>query len=102
MYKVTRLTGWQSARQIADGCESGWIKAAQLGRGPPYHRPDGLGPEIPTDVWLNPRRLDRRILELDPNTDNRLPLAKSEQAYYAMGIIGVEEDMARLVLKDKG
>ncbi|KAI0406125.1 hypothetical protein F4802DRAFT_117727 [Xylaria palmicola] len=33
---IARLTGWQSAHQIADGCESAWVKAASLGRGPPY------------------------------------------------------------------
>merc|ERR1712224_551488 len=25
MHEITRLTGWQSARHIAGGCESGWI-----------------------------------------------------------------------------
>lgn len=102
MYKVTRLTGWLSARQIADGCESGWIKAAQLGRGPPYTRPEDLGPEIPICVWQNPRRIDRKIQELDSGPDNRVTLAKSEQTYYAIGLLGVETDLNLLELRDRG
>ncbi|KAI0478787.1 hypothetical protein GGR56DRAFT_689771 [Xylariaceae sp. FL0804] len=37
MHDTARLTGWQSAHQIADGCQSAWAKAAQYGRGPPWH-----------------------------------------------------------------
>jgi hypothetical protein len=86
---IARLTGWQSAHQIADGCESAWSKAAQLGRGPPYKPPAAaedeedakdvrsrhgakkrqvtpdVAPPGMSWVWGNPRRLDRRILEED-------------------------------------
>jgi hypothetical protein len=34
--KLGRLTGWQSADIIANGCEFGWIRRAEAGRGPPY------------------------------------------------------------------
>ncbi|KAH7328181.1 hypothetical protein B0I35DRAFT_10834 [Stachybotrys elegans] len=100
MHEISRLTGWQSAKQIADGCESGWIKAAQLGRGPPYIRATGFT-NVPTSVWNNPRRIDRKIHELDHGDDKRLVLAKSERAHYALGILGVEHDLEVLDLEDE-
>lgn len=102
MHDISRLTGWQSAKQIADGCESGWIKAAQLGRGPPYQRSPYIGSEVPISVWQNPRRIDRKINGLREGGDQRIVLAKSEQAYYALGLLGVEHDLEVLELKDDG
>lgn len=105
MHDISRLTGWQSARQIADGCESAWTKAAQAGRGPPYRSPEGLFPAEPSSVWVNPRRLDRAIREhnglgVSGQAEQRLVLHKSEQAHYALGILGVEQDLERLDLQD--
>ncbi|KAI1133764.1 hypothetical protein F5Y10DRAFT_4789 [Nemania abortiva] len=140
---IARLTGWQSAHQIADGCESAWSKAAQLGRGPPYKpAPDveaeaedakevrdrhearkRQAPRPPPDVappgmswvWGNPRRLDRRILEEDgamggsgsggdgmstgaDGNNKKIVLAKGEKAFYAMGLLTVEQDLEKLDL----
>ncbi|KAK1755753.1 fungal transcriptional regulatory-like protein [Echria macrotheca] len=96
LHHISRLTGWQSARQISDGCESAWIKAAQLGRGPPYESPPDLGPLYPDSIWQNPRRIDRRIQDLEAN--GRLVLARTEQAHYALGLLSVEQDLDRLDL----
>ncbi|KAL2159849.1 hypothetical protein VTH06DRAFT_1982 [Thermothelomyces fergusii] len=96
---IARLTGWQSARQIADGCETGWERAAEMGRGPPYHSPPELGPLFPDSVWNRPRRIDRRIQELGAG-ENRLVLAKSEQAHYALGLLSVERDLDALDIGD--
>jgi hypothetical protein len=52
-------------------------------------------------VWNRPRRIDRRIQELEAG-DNRLVLAKSEQAHYALGLLGVEEDLDALEIEDEG
>ncbi|KAM5348079.1 hypothetical protein ACJ41O_007903 [Fusarium nematophilum] len=98
---IARLTGWQSARQIADGCESAWIKAAQIGRGAPYTRTAEAG-SVPVSVWQNPRRIDRVIQEVGPDDERRIVLAKSEQASYALGLLGVERDLEILELKDDG
>lgn len=98
---IARLTGWQSARRIADGCESSWIKAAQLGRGAPYSRTTEAG-IVPISVWQNPRRIDRVIQELEPNEDQRIVVAKSERASYALGLLSVERDLELLELKDDG
>lgn len=97
LHHISRLTGWQSARQIADGCESAWIKAALLGRGPPYATPPDLGPLCPDSIWTQPRRIDRRIQDLGGQED-RLVLARTEQAHYALGLLGVEQDLDKLDL----
>jgi len=97
LHNISRLTGWQSARQIADGCESAWIKASQLGRGPPYESPPDLGPLYPDSVWLLPRKIDRRIRDFE-GADNKLVLARTEQAHYALGLLSVEQDLDRLDL----
>ncbi|KAI0489742.1 hypothetical protein F4859DRAFT_165063 [Xylaria cf. heliscus] len=132
---IARLTGWQSAHQIADGCESAWSKAAQLGRGPPYRaaavaedeedarevrsrheakkrqvpHPLDVAPPGMSWVWGNPRRLDRRIQEEDgaaasagdgmaTDGNKKIVLAKGEKAFYAMGLLTVEEDLEKLDL----
>lgn len=52
-------------------------------------------------VWGNPRRLDQRIQEIE---DEKWVVEKEEKAHYAMGIIGVQEDLEKLDLDsaDKG
>jgi len=125
MHDIARLTGWQSARQIADGCESAWTKAAAMGRGPPYERPPGLGELFPSSIWLRPRRLDRKFRELKavekaggaPESglagttgdteevgglggETRLVLARTEQTHFALGLLSVERDFETLELSE--
>jgi hypothetical protein len=101
MLDITRLTGWQSARQIAEGCEASWTKAAELGVGPQYARM-AMPPEPPEIVWHNVRRIDRRIHEVDERPEERrVILARSERAQYALGLLGIEDDIAYLELKDQ-
>ncbi|KAL2134768.1 hypothetical protein VTI74DRAFT_10842 [Chaetomium olivicolor] len=94
---IGRLTGWQSAHQIADGCETAWNKAAEVGRGPPYYSPPELGPLFPDSVWNRPRKIDRQMRGLEGG-EHGLVLAKSEQAHYALGLLSVERDLETLVL----
>ncbi|RDA83204.1 hypothetical protein CP532_1231 [Ophiocordyceps camponoti-leonardi (nom. inval.)] len=101
MHDISRLTGWQSAKKIANGCESAWLKAYQLGHGPEYKRPETLD-DAPVSVWMLPRRLDRRISELDDREETRLVLVKSEQTNLAFGLLGVEGDLDRIELADDG
>ncbi|KAL7627647.1 hypothetical protein AAE478_001840 [Parahypoxylon ruwenzoriense] len=98
LHDIARLTGWQSARQIAVGCESAWTKAAQLGRGPPYARSVDLNVDPPGSVWVNARRIDRRIQEIE-HDESKIVLAKGEKASYAMGLLAVEHDLERLDLE---
>lgn len=97
MHDTARLTGWGSARQIAEGCEAAWAKAANMGHGPRFQKPDMSHEGSSSVVWNNPRRLDRRFEELE---DEKLVLVRSERAHYALGLLAVEEDMERLDLKD--
>lgn len=103
MLDITRLTGWRSAKQIAEGCEASWSKFAELGQGPPYTR-IVMPPVPPEIVWHRIRRIDRRIQEVDEGgegaEEKRVVLASSERAYYALGLLGIEDDMSILDLKD--
>ncbi|KAK4165991.1 transcriptional regulatory protein moc3 [Cladorrhinum sp. PSN259] len=98
---IARLTGWQSARQIADGCETGWNKAAQMGRGPPYYSPPELGPLF-DNRWNRRRAEDRRIQEIEAS-EKGVPviLQKTEQAHYALGLLSVEHDLDALEIDEK-
>ncbi|KAH8681396.1 hypothetical protein BX600DRAFT_505090 [Xylariales sp. PMI_506] len=105
LHDIARLTGWQSARQIADGCESAWTKAAARGRGPPYVRDPSINLDaLPPTVGL-PRRIDRRIREVvHDDADgkggiDRLILGKEEKAHYAIGLLGMQEDLEKLDLE---
>lgn len=99
MHNVARLTGWQSARQIANGCEAGWTKAANINRGPPYESPPDLE-ETASTMWNRPRRITDRIQEIE-EVDGRLLLTSSERPHYAIGLLSVEADLERLELSDK-
>lgn len=71
-------------------------------------RPPDVAPPGMSWVWGNPRRLDRRILEEDGAAggtgdgmalDNKkIVLAKGEKAFYAMGLLTVEQDLEKLDL----
>lgn len=99
VFDVVRLTGWQTARKIAVGCESAWIKVAQLGHGPQYRRPQHLE-DVPQSVWMNPRKLDQRLREFEKTEDTRLVLRQSEQTSFALGLLCVEQDLEVLDLEE--
>ncbi|KAM0344194.1 hypothetical protein ACHAPU_007720 [Fusarium lateritium] len=96
---IARLTGWQSAERIATGCESSWMKAAQLGRGPPYMRAPETEP-VPVARWQNPRQIDRFIHEVESGEIRRIRVPKAERASLALGLLSVERDLEFLDLKD--
>lgn len=98
LHNVARLTGWQSARQIAIGCETGWTKAASMGRGPPYESPTDVV-EVPLTIWNRPKRIIDRIRELEED-DQKLVLSPSERPHYALGLLTVEADLEKLELTD--
>ncbi|KAL8936767.1 MAG: hypothetical protein Q9211_004027 [Gyalolechia sp. 1 TL-2023] len=93
---IARLTGWQTSALIASGCERAWIAAADMGRGPPYTRTMNAtakddrvsgrsrapNPGPPKD------NNDRRFIHVNPGT----------RVYWALGILGAEEDMKHLKL----
>ncbi|KAK6085791.1 C6 finger domain-containing protein [Seiridium cupressi] len=100
LHDITRLTGWESGRRIAEGCESAWSRAAGNGRGPPYTRSSDTDVYLDADkrgsgVWSHPRRIDKRIQEIE---DEMWVVEKEEKAHYALGLIGVQEDLEKLDL----
>lgn len=52
-------------------------------------------PDKTESVWVLPRRIDRRISEID----GKVVLAKEEKAHYALGLLSVQEDLERLDLE---
>lgn len=97
MSDVAQYTGWQSAKQIATGCEAAWKKAAQMGRGPPYESKGRLVEEHAQSVWRTARRLDEVFAK---EGDKTIVLARADRAQFALGLLAAEEDMARLELRD--
>lgn len=95
---MARLTGWQSSRQIAEGCESAWNKAAAMGKGPPYERDPDLDREIPRSAWTMDRRIQSRIAQLG-SSENKLTVARPERAQYAIGLLTIENELEKLDLE---
>ncbi|KAL8769750.1 MAG: hypothetical protein Q9209_004366 [Squamulea sp. 1 TL-2023] len=93
---IAHLTGWQTSALIASGCERAWMAAAGMGKGPPYtmatnatakdDRVNGRG----RHATQGPPRdnNDWRLITVNPGT----------RVYWALGILGVEEDMKQLKL----
>ena len=85
-----------------------WTKAASIGRGQPYMRAaetDTVETAMPSVWTTQSRRLDHRIHEVESSEDcsaRKIVLAKSEQAHYALGLLGVQEDLELLDLEDAG
>jgi hypothetical protein len=103
---LARQTGWDSIAAIAAGCETAWVKAAQMGRGPPYAmEPDqhalsehiaGRGP--------HPAVMKKKAAALvsdyddDDSSDVGGPLNPGLRVHRALGILGVEADLEQLSL----
>lgn len=115
---ITRLTGWESGREIANGLENAWWRAAVNGRGPPWTRTfdmdahQDMSSSFPGHGQMNnqpggggekrgprprsPRRLAKRIQEIDD--EKPWVMAKEDKAQYALGLLGVQEDLEKLDL----
>jgi len=84
---IARLTGWQTALAVLTGCETSWVRAGEMGNGPPYARTreERSAPEN----WSS---------SADSNKESRQVINTADRVHYAMGIIGVQEDLERLDL----
>jgi len=100
MHDIGRLTGFQSARQIAGGCQAAWNKAASMGHGMPYQPPTEVHLQVPESVWTRPRRIDERIKELDEDDSGKVVLSTAERPKYALGLLSMEEDFKKLDLRE--
>jgi len=97
IYGIAVRTGWGSAELIGKGIETSWVKAGEMGRGPPYQRVDM--PRHSDDPRLN-RNYERQAE--DPNakpeemdeSDRRLVNVRpNARLNWAIGVIGTEEDV---------
>ncbi|KAL6717203.1 hypothetical protein ACLMJK_005118 [Lecanora helva] len=98
LHDIARLTGWQTATLIASGCERAWLKAAEMGRGPPY---TAVMDQSAKDDRLAGRGRHPKDLEkpAKDNNDRRfITVNAGTRVYWAMGILGVEEDMKGMKL----
>jgi hypothetical protein len=102
---IARLTGWQTAHAIATGCETSWIKAAQMGKGPTYERKEDVGVWKTPDVWGNERRIDRArrdgggdgdVGEVVQMGEKRMVIERTDRVHYALGILGMSGDFEGL------
>lgn len=96
LHDITRLTGWKTGTQIANGCEGAWRKAAAMGHGPPYE------PESESDALrygYTTRRIDERIQEIDEGQSKPV-LERADRAHIAFGLLSVDEDFERLKVED--
>lgn len=99
MLDIERLTGWETASQVAKGCETSWVRAAELGKGPPYTR---YQEPIPVDrIWNRAgQRMNRMWISVGEETHiNRQGTALTGRVQWAIGLIGIEGNLARLNLE---
>ncbi|KAI9658461.1 MAG: hypothetical protein M1831_003899 [Alyxoria varia] len=96
---IERKNGGGPAGLCANGCESAWVHAAEMGRGPPYER-------ISRDVRSADQRISGRYLHksgqppTDPSDRRFMPFDKNSQLFWAMGILGTTEDLSQLRIED--
>ena len=98
LHEVARLTGWQTSALIAAGCERSWMKAAEMGRGPPYTT---MMDPTATDDRVAGRGRDPADLNYPPkdNNDRRfLTINAGTRVHWAIGVLGVEEDLKGMSL----
>jgi len=94
---IERLTGWQTASQVAKGCELSWIKAAENGVGPPYTR-STFNETMPVGkIWQSAgKRIEGMMVETAQ--ESNLAIVETRRVRHALGILGVEEDLTDLDL----
>lgn len=98
IYGIALRTGWGSAELMANGCETSWVKAAEAGRGPPYHRV--VKPRTSDDPRLN-GKWEKLDMALDPDEedleDRRYIKRKlMSRLQWAIGIMGTEGDIPEI------
>lgn len=101
LHDIRRLTGWESAASIARGCQTSWIKSAEMGRGAPWTRisradngNDGSG-----NIG-NQRMIDKALLEQGSSSE-KFVIQPKDRAQFALGVLGIEEDLDNLDLKNE-
>lgn len=101
IYGIALRTGWGSAELIAKGIETSWVKAGEMGLGPPYVRVQQ--PRNSEDPRLNGSwargEVSRENLGPEEmagleDSDRRLVRSRpTARLNWAIGVIGMEEDV---------
>ena len=97
--EIERKTGSGTGGLCANGCESTWVKAAEMGRGPPYER-------ISRDFRSADQRVSGRYMHeaggapVDPADRRLLPYRKDTQLFWATGILGTADDLSQMSLNE--
>src|SRR5205085_1028788 len=125
---VARIAGWQSGAAIAAGCEVCWERMGEAGKGPKYvpkmdrrskderisgrarrgeasgERGAGWGSAVKAEGLGRARTgveddLKEEVPDLLINHDRRfINVNANARVHWALGILGMEDDMARLDL----
>jgi hypothetical protein len=116
---IEERTGWASTGLIANGCEKAWVKAFEAGRGPEWvPMMKDLKAEDERRRWLDGYKYEKDgrgggqphlvpfgrgvvgATEGLEETDRRLvKTSKNARLHWAVGIIGVEEDIQRMSIE---
>lgn len=96
MLDTERLTGWETATQVAKGLETSWSTAAKMGRGPPYER--YVEPAPVNMIWNRAaQRMDRMLESAGDQTHVKAHNeAISSRAAWATGILGIENKLSKI------
>ncbi|CAD0088318.1 unnamed protein product [Aureobasidium mustum] len=96
-FETDRRIGWATASIIAEGCQSGWIRAADAGRGPPHVR---VSKATFSDFRIGrygnaqAQASKQRLSEWDAENDRKFVKTKtSARVHWAIGLMGTEEDV---------
>lgn len=69
-----------------------------MGKGPPYRRREEDN-ATETSVWNNSRRLERALKETH-SKERRFVVRRVDRSFFALGLLGLEEDIAALDLRE--
>lgn len=81
---------------VATGCETSWVRAAEMGRGPPYERT--RDERVTPQAWNPARNVERSALRDQHAHDQRFVISTQERIHYALGVLGVQDDFENLDL----
>lgn len=99
MLDIERLTGWETASQVAKGCETSWMRAAEVGRGPPYER--YVEPMPVNKIWDRAGQRMERIFASAGDTTHvsSRDTVVTGRVQFAAGVIGIEIGLERIALE---
>ena len=99
LWAIASRTGWTSAETCANGCQTSWIRTAEMGRGAPWTRMirDPYSP----DQRSSGRYLHKRGGQLVESNDRRLLHYQPDtRLTWGFGLLGTIEDLGHMSIND--